>query len=228
MIQTKPWNWDKVDEAYWLEPAVDARTLVDRWTAARYSRLLDLGCGIGRHALLFARSGFEVAGFDLSPIGLARLRGMAAAEGLDILTAMGDLRELPFPDGSFDCVLAYRSIYHCDFRGLADSVGEVLRVLAPGGELFANFLSKESSYYASAEGAGPDPRVRMKLEEGGALLPHCYLDEEELRELLSGFDIRRLGLDVEPERPGASRYYTVIAASHSGDSSKRISSESDP
>ena len=68
----------------------------------------------------------------------------------------------------------------------------------------------------------------MKLEEGGALLPHCYLDEEELRELLSGFDIRRLGLDVEPERPGASRYYTVIAASHSGDSSKRISSESDP
>lgn len=212
MIRTKPWNWDKVDEAYWLEPAADVRPLVDRWEAAGYSRLLDLGCGIGRHALLFARAGFEVAGFDLSPVGLARLRDLAAVESLDILTAMGDTRELPFPNDSFDCVLAYRSIYHCDFRGLVDSVGEALRVLAPGGEFFANFLSKESSYYASGEGSGADPRVRMKLEEGGELLPHCYLDEEELRGLLSGFDIHRLALDAEPEKPGASRYFSIVAS----------------
>ena len=213
MIQAKPWNWDKVDEAYWLEPAAEVRRLVERWKAAGYSRLLDVGCGLGRHALLFAHSGFEVTGYDLSSIGLDRLKVLAEAEGLSVRTAMGDTRALPFPNGAFHCVLAYRSIYHCDFRGLVEGVGEALRVLAPGGEFFANFLSKESSYYTSGKGAtGADPRVRMKLEEGGALLPHCYLDESELKQLLSSFDIHYLELDIEPEKPGASRYFTVLAA----------------
>jgi SAM-dependent methyltransferase len=212
MILTKPWNWDKVDEAYWLEPAPDVRLLLERWKDAGFSRILDLGCGLGRHALLFARSGFSVTGYDLSEIGLAKLRERARAERLPVLTAMGDLRELPFRDGAFDCVLAYRSIYHCDYRGLVDSVGETRRVLAPDGELFANFLSKESSYYRSGAGATSDPRVRMKVEEGGAVLPHCYLDEEELASLLEDYDVARIDSDREPERPGASMYHTVLAA----------------
>lgn len=218
MVEAKPWNWDKVDEAYWLEPALDVRLLLDRWRREGRSRLLDLGCGLGRHSLLFARSGFSVTGYDLSPVGLERLRELSAAEGLRVATELGELRDLPFHEGAFDCVLAYRSIYHCDFAALVDSVGEALRVLAPGGELYANFLSKESAYYRSGEGSAPapvsaaDPRVRMKLEEGGALLPHCYLDEAQLRELLSGFEIVRLAPDAEPESPGASRYFTVIAA----------------
>ena len=97
MIQTKPWNWDMVNEAYWLEPAPDVRSLLERWKDAGFSRVLDLGCGLGRHALLFARAGFSVTGFDLSEIGLAKLRERAGVERLHVLTAMGDLRELPFP-----------------------------------------------------------------------------------------------------------------------------------
>ncbi len=212
MIRTKPWNWDNVEEAKWLEPAEDARLLLARWKGAGYSRILDLGCGLGRHALLFARSGFTVTGFDLSGIGLAKLRELASAEGLEIGTAMGDLRDLPFPDEAFDCVLAYRSIYHCDYQGLVDSLGEARRVLVPGGELFANFISRDSAYFRTGRGGTDDPRVRMKLEEGGAVLPHCYLDEVELRSLLSAFVIRRIGLEPEPALSDASRYYSVTAA----------------
>jgi SAM-dependent methyltransferase len=212
MIQTKPWNWDLVDEAYWLEPADEARVLLERWARAGFSRLLDLGCGIGRHALLFARAGFSVTGFDLSEIGLAKLKRRAESERLRVLTAMGDLRALPFRDGAFDCVLAYRSIYHCDYAGLVASVGEARRVLTPGGELFANFLSKDSPYYSKGLGLTEDPRVRIKLEEGGARLPHCYLDAAELQDLLSDFELRRMDADREGEEPGESRYFTVTAA----------------
>jgi SAM-dependent methyltransferase len=212
MIRTKPWDWAKVEEAYWLEPAEDVRLLLARWKDAGYSRILDLGCGLGRHALLFARSGFAVTGFDLSGIGLAKLRELASAERLEIGTAMGDLRELPFSDEAFDCVLAYRSIYHCDYRGLVDSLGEARRVLVPGGELFANFISRDSAYFRTGQGGTDDPGVRMKAEEGGAVLPHCYLDESGLRSLLSAFDIRRFYLEPEPALSAASRYYSVIAA----------------
>ena len=79
-------------------------------------------------------------------------------------TELGELRDLPFHEGAFDCVLAYRSIYHCDFAALVDSVGEALRVLAPGGELYA-VSCPGVPYYRSGEGSAPapvsaaDPRV---------------------------------------------------------------------
>jgi SAM-dependent methyltransferase len=213
MIETTPWNWDKVEEAYWLEPAEEVRSLLDRWRGAGLSRVLDLGCGLGRHALLFARAGFSVTGYDLSEAGLARMKAMAAEEGLLVSAAVGDLRSLPFSDASFDCVLAYRSIYHCDYPGLVASIGEARRVLNPGGELFANFLSKESPYYGTGEGATSDPRVRMKLEEGGAVLPHCYLDEAELRSLLSLFDAREFRHGTESAERSGSIYFSVLASS---------------
>ena len=216
MIETKPWNWARVNDAYWLEPAEEVRSLLDRWKDAGLMRLLDLGCGLGRHALLFARAGFSVTGFDLSEAGLARMKAMAADEGLRVSAAVGDLRSLPFRDASFDCILAYRSIYHCDYSGLVASVGEARRVLSSGGELFANFLSKESPYYGTGEGATSDPRVRMKLEEGGAVLPHCYLDEAELRALLSPFGIEEFRHGTERVERSASIYFSVLASS--GDS----------
>jgi SAM-dependent methyltransferase len=211
MIESRPWNWENVEEAHWLQPATEIRALLERWKKADYSRLLDVGCGLGRHALLFARAGFSVTGFDLSKSALARLIELAAMERLEVLTCLGDLRKLPFDDGAFDCILAYRSIYHNDFQGLMEAVGEARRVLSPGGEMFANFISKESDYYLEGTGATLDPRVRLKEEEGGAVLPHCYLDETELRRLLAAFDIRSLSLDAEPETPGPSRYYRVLA-----------------
>jgi len=211
VVESKPWEWEKVEEAYWLEPATEVQALLGRWKKAGHSRLLDLGCGLGRHTLLFARAGFSVTGLDLSESGLSRLRGLSEDEGLEVLAVQGDLCELPFQDGAFDCVLAYRSIYHGDSQGLERCLREARRVLAPGGELFANFLAKESEFYRNGEGASSDPCMRMKVEEGGVVLPHCYLAEDELRSFLADFEIRSLRLDVEPERPGGSRYYTVLA-----------------
>lgn len=213
MIEAKPWNWARVNDAYWLEPAEEVRSLLDRWKGAGFARILDLGCGLGRHALLFARAGFSVTGFDLSEVGLARMKALAADEGLLVSAAVGDLRSLPFRDASFDCILAYRSIYHCDFQGLVESIGETERVLANGGELFANFLSKESPYYRKGEGATSDPKVRLKLEEGGAVLPHCYLDEAELRDLLKGFGLKELRRGAEPAERSGSIYFSALASS---------------
>lgn len=105
------------------------------------SRVLDVGCGPGRHAHALAARGVEVVGIDIS----ARFVELAAAEASAARFARADARRLPLPAGSFDAVV---SLCQGGF-GLvpgedADVVDEMARVLRPGGRLA---VSAFSSYF---------------------------------------------------------------------------------
>ena len=64
--------------------------------ADKSKRILDIGCGTGRHALELARRGYAVVGVDLSDSQLARARQKAAEQGVQVDFRRGDARELPF------------------------------------------------------------------------------------------------------------------------------------
>lgn len=68
------------------------------------ARILDLGCGTGRHAIELTKRGYAVTGVDLSFSQLERAREKAAALGLRIDFRQHDARELPFKD-EFDLVI---------------------------------------------------------------------------------------------------------------------------
>ncbi|MFD7533388.1 bifunctional class I SAM-dependent methyltransferase/N-acetyltransferase [Streptomyces sp. NPDC059849] len=104
----------------------------------RRPRVLDLGCGPGRAALLLAaEAGAEVTAVDLHRPFLDELREAAGARGLGdrIRTVRADMAELSgpdFPDGSFDLVWAEGSAYTIGFD---TALRDWKRLLAPGGSL---------------------------------------------------------------------------------------------
>ena len=95
MIEHKAWDWGKTETDIWHRPAEIAYYLAERWKCMGYSHFLDLGCGLGRHSLFFARAGFTVHAIDLSENAVDGLRTTAAKENLPITAQCGDMIAIP-------------------------------------------------------------------------------------------------------------------------------------
>jgi ubiquinone/menaquinone biosynthesis C-methylase UbiE len=100
---------------------------------------LDAGCGIGLQALSLAKEvGPEghVTGLDLSPELLSYARGIAAGAGLaeQVAFKAGDVRRLPFADGSFDWAWSANCVGYAPLEPLP-LVRELARVVKPGGKV---------------------------------------------------------------------------------------------
>lgn len=99
-------------------------------------RVLEVGCGMGQFAERVAReTSAEVVATDLSQ----RMVQLAASRGLDAQPA--DVQALPFGDGEFDCAVANAMLYHVG--DLECALGELHRVLEPGGRLVATTIGVE-------------------------------------------------------------------------------------
>jgi SAM-dependent methyltransferase len=109
-------------------------------------RVLDLGCGAGRHAFELLKRGADVVAFDQDAEELKNVASMFGALELEGLpagargeTVVGDALALPFPDGDFDTVITAEVLEHIpdDMQVMR----ELFRVLRPGGRLVATVPS---------------------------------------------------------------------------------------
>jgi len=104
--------------------------------AARYTRVLELGCGTGFFLLNLWQAGFaqEVHACDISPGMVAAFLETARTIGCDARARVADAEALPYPDESFDLVVGHAFLHHLpDPR---QALREARRVLRPGGAVF--------------------------------------------------------------------------------------------
>jgi SAM-dependent methyltransferase len=111
----------------------------DRLPITPGDRVLDLGCGGGRHAFEVARRGARVVAMDTDRDELNRVVATFAAmgeagelpEGASGRAVLGDATRIPFGDGSFDKVIAAEVLEHLPADQSA--MNEITRILRPGG-----------------------------------------------------------------------------------------------
>lgn len=127
-------------------------------------RLLDLGSGPGASTWFMAREGFAVAAIDGSASAIQQLTERLAREGLRAEARVGDLQPLPWADGTFDGVLDNAALY-CNRRAfIRAAIGEVERVLKPGGWfLSASFSDRTWGY---GRGRLVEPGGYSEIDEG--------------------------------------------------------------
>ena len=153
-------------------------------------KLLDVGAGAGRHAFEGLRRGGDVVALDLDDASLKDAAAVLTAmvdqrespSGAGWMTTVGSALELPFPDGSFDRIIASEVLEHIgDDSG---AIRELGRVLKPGGRLAVTVprwfpelvnwaLSDE--YHAPAQPGGHiriyrESALRSRLEDAGLVV----------------------------------------------------------
>lgn len=151
MIRTSPGTFDfgTVAERYehWYDTArgvvydrIEKQAIGRALPDSRHgNQLLEIGCGTGHWSRFFAERGFRVTGIDISP----EMINVAQREALeDTSFSVADAVSLPFPDGSFDIVVAITVL-----EFVAEpwkTLREMARCVGPGGRIVVGVLNRHS------------------------------------------------------------------------------------
>ena len=134
--------------------------------------LLDCPCGYGRHSIEFARLGVHVVGADYSEPQIAE----ASRRAGDVewpRWVRADYRDLPFEDGSFDCVAnLFSSLGFWGEEGDRRAIAEFRRVLRPGGSLVVETMHRDLLMTIFG------PKSWERLPDGALMIEERAFDHE--------------------------------------------------
>lgn len=192
-MKSKTWEaaWrERNAHELWSVPDAEVVALLETLRGEGAKRVLDLGFGLGRHVILFAREGFDTYGIEPAQSGFAYCEGWLEAEGLRADIRIGEMTELPFEDGFFDFVLSWNVIYHGTLSQLRRALWEICRVTRQGGLVYVTLNSTRNKHYG--QGTEVEPNTFLNPMKADGDLPHHYSDEDEVKALFEDWDVVRM------------------------------------
>ena len=178
------WQGDE-DHSWWTRPAPEVVEFIASQSPGVRPNVLDLGCGLGRHAVAFAQAGFSVTASDASRSAISHLSKWAQDLSLEIRVVVCDVLSDLLPESGFDIVLAYNVIYHGYRHQLAAAIDHVRRLLRANGLFYFTCPSRDDGKYGFGREVAPHTFLCEKSVTPGGI--HHFADEADLNELLSGF-----------------------------------------
>ena len=91
-------------------PHKDAESIHKLFQKYQVQRILDLGCGDGRHLVFFSKLGYDMYGLDYAPMGIQLAEEWLSKEGLSAKLVCTDMTKIPWSDEFFDAVICSTGI----------------------------------------------------------------------------------------------------------------------
>lgn len=210
-------SWDALFRnlgVLWREPEKEVTELIPLFKQRGVSRVCDLGCGTGRHTVLFAKNGFNTTGVDISSAGLELTSAALLEQNAQARLVHASMTQLPFSKDAFDAIMTIFTLDHALRAEVMKCKEEIRLCLSPGGLLFVCVLSTSDGKFGKGKriedgtfypGVGPDGDIG-----------HHFFTEREMETLLSGFRILSLEekthtFEVTPGEPVQSVHWYALA-----------------
>ena len=197
-------DWDEIFSKrgkIFQDPHPDMERLVSLFKSNSFKRLLDLGCGTGRHLLYFAQQGFEVYGLDGSPKGLDIAKNWLSEENKDAnLTCQRIEQKFPYPNEYFDVIISIQVIHHNYLKDIIVTAQEIDRILKPNGFIFITVPILHIFSRAEWDLKKDEKRtfIPQKGQEKG--LPHHFFTISEFKSIFKSFSLKETYIDKTNHR----------------------------
>ena len=196
--QSQHWekNFSSKPEMFGLEQSLPAKKALELFQEKKISKVLELGSGLGRDTIFFAKNSIHVTALDYSSSGIEITKQKALKQNLtkNISTNIFDIRKkLPFENNSLDACFSH--MLYCMALSTSDLENlnnEVYRILKPGGINIYTVRHTEDGDYKNGIHRGED------LYENDGFIVH-FFSKNKVNNLSKGFEI----LDIEKFKEGS-------------------------
>lgn len=194
-------QWNKIFKRQgkvFSKPQENIPRIIKLFKKKGVKRLLDLGCGSGRHTVYLAKQGFEVYGIDAAPEGIRITRNWLKKEKLKAKLKLCDIyKKLPYPDNFFDALISTQTLHHNKIENVRKLIKEIERVLRPDGFVFAT-VSRRKNLKELIKKIPREKIWKIKFINSRTFIPlsgdekgliHYWFNKELLRKEFKNFKI---------------------------------------
>ena len=198
-------SWDSLyTDDFWIRwynrtPLKITLDWINLLKETKAKNIFDMGCGLGRHTVILAESGFNVTACDTSSIARKITEKELKNRNLHAEVINIDIKDMPFSNNYFDAILSIGVLEHGTSTEIKRAIDEIFRILSLGGRTLASFCPRERWIFK-------DKTEQDMIEDntfksfGPEQTVHHLVDEKELEELFNKFIIHSISMQKEKSK----------------------------